>query len=309
MVHSWVLPRKLPSLFAVSNFVDRQIGTLQSSVLIPFYLGSIHTDDLPNADILLEVVINHRPLHRIMDSETNNGSNKPSTVPAPKFEWDFDVPDTPFWKGLEFTVARNFITCYQPQELQSVSFDEHATLPVSDRLHFLLSELHTLLSVREAAAAPQSLHIAHPDQWRRLQLGIETMQKFLGLSIDEAQTIRNVLKSTEGDARVPWLNMLADLDLRTGFFAEAEVLAREVLPWMQKHEKLGFDSPQAFGTTRMLIKSMWKQGGDKEQEARRLVAETETLIGDMRKGKFGKYQDEERKMLRDLVAELEGRVG
>lgn len=54
--------------------------------------------------------------------------------------------------------------------------------------------------------------------------------KFLGLWDDEAETIRTMLRTTEGDARVPWLNMLATLDLRTGLYAEAEDLAREVLP-------------------------------------------------------------------------------
>ncbi|KUI73819.1 hypothetical protein VM1G_09648 [Cytospora mali] len=243
-----------------------------------------------------------------MSSEMGTGGNKPSTVPEHKFEWDFDIPDTPFWKDMELTVARNFITCYRPQELQGVSFEEHSTLPVADRLQFLLAELQSLLSAREAAVAPQALHIARPDEWRRLLLGIKTMQKLLGLSNDEAQTIRAILATTEGDARVPWLNMLSDMDLRNGDFAEAEVLAREILPWMQHHEKLGVDSPQAFGTTRILIKALWKQGGDKEAEARRLVAETTTLIERMGQDRFGKYQDEERQMLRDLVAELEGTV-
>ncbi|KUI58285.1 hypothetical protein VP1G_05622 [Cytospora mali] len=243
-----------------------------------------------------------------MTSEMGTDSNKTSTVREHKFEWDFDIPDTPFWKDIELTVARNFITCYRPQELEMVSFDEHSNLPVADRLQVLLAELQSLLSAREAAVAPQALHAAQPDEWRRLLLGIQTMQKLLGLSSDEAQTIRTILATTEGDARVPWLNMLSDMDLRNGDFAEAEVLAREVLPWMQQHEKLGVDSPQALGTTRILIKAMWKQGGDKEAEARRLAAETMALIERMGQSKFGKYQDEERQMLRDLVDDLESTV-
>lgn len=221
---------------------------------------------------------------------------------TPKFEWDYDVPNTPFWKDMDFRVARNFLTCYSAPELENITFD--ATLSESGRLQFLLSELQSKLNMRKAAAAPGSLHAADPVAWQRLLLGIETMQKYLGLYEDEAETIRTMLSTTEGDARVPWLNMLADLDIRNGNFAEAESLAREVLPWMQKHAKLGVDSPQAFGTTRMLIESLWKQEG-KQQEARALIEETSALIEGMAGSKFVKYQHEEREMLRDLQTRLE----
>lgn len=221
---------------------------------------------------------------------------------APRFEWDFEVPDDPFWKGLEFTVARNFLTCYEPRDLEALRFD--AGLSAPDRLRFLLRELQARLAALEAAVAPESLDGAQPDAWRRLMLGIETMQKQLGLVDEEAATIRTVLAATRGDARVPWLNMLAHLDLRGGNFAEAEAMAREVLPWMQTHAKLGMDSPQAFGTTRTIIESVWRQGGDKEDEARRLIEETFALIENMGGGKFEKYQDDERQELRDLVSRL-----
>ncbi|CAN8100026.1 unnamed protein product [Discula destructiva] len=222
-----------------------------------------------------------------------------------KFEWDYDVPDTPFWKDIDFRVARNFLTCYSAPELASINFDASAALPESGRLEFLLSELQSRLDTRSAAAAPERLHVADPISWQRLLLGIETLQKFLGLFEDEAGTIRMMLSKTEGDARVPWLNMLAGLDLRNGNFAEAEGLAREVLPWMQKHVKLGVDSPQAFGTTRVLIESLWKQEGSKQEEARSLIEETSVLIEGMADSKFVKYQDEEREMLRDLKTRLE----
>lgn len=50
-------------------------------------------------------------------------------------------------------VARNSVTCYQPQEPQGISFDEHATFPITDWLHCLLAQLQSLLSTREAAVA------------------------------------------------------------------------------------------------------------------------------------------------------------
>jgi hypothetical protein len=227
-------------------------------------------------------------------------NNKPK---EPKFEWDFDVPDTPFWKDIDFRVTRNFLTCYQPNELENVIFD--ATLSTPQKLEFLLSKLQSRLSARQAAVSPEKLHIAEPVTWQRLLLGIETLQKFLGLFEEEAETIRTMLSTMEGDARIPWLNMLADLDIRGGNFAEAEALAREVLPWMQNHVKLGVDSPQAFGTTRTLIQSLWRQGGGKKEDAQSLFKATSELIDGMNESKFAKYQDEERQMLTELKAELE----
>ncbi|OIW22850.1 hypothetical protein CONLIGDRAFT_687260 [Coniochaeta ligniaria NRRL 30616] len=197
---------------------------------------------------------------------------------VPRFEWDFDVPDTPFWKDVDMRVARNFITCYEPHQLEKIPFGDQSCLPEPDKLKFLLDELESQLAVHQAAVAPEKLHEADPVMWRRLLLGIETLQKHRNMPKEEAETIRIMLSTTEGDTRVPWLNMLADLDIRNGNFNEAESIAREVLPWMQKHEKLGVDSPQALGTTRSIINSMWKQGGGKVDEARRLVGETEALI-------------------------------
>lgn len=230
----------------------------------------------------------------------SNENNKPK---QPMFEWDFDVPDTPFWKGLDFRVARNFLTCYEPNEIENIHFD--ATLTESQRLLFLLCQLQSRLTARQAAVAPEQLHNADPVIWQRLLLGIETLQKFLGFVEEEAETIRTMLSTMEGDARVPWQNMLADLDIRNGNFTEAESLARGVLPWMQTHDKLGVNSPQAFGTTRTLIRSLWGQGGGKKKEAEGLIKETSALVQGMATSKFAKYQDEERQMLVDLKAELE----
>jgi hypothetical protein len=35
---------------------------------------------------------------------------KDTAQQQPKFEWDYDVPDTPFWRDLPFTSGRNFLT-------------------------------------------------------------------------------------------------------------------------------------------------------------------------------------------------------
>jgi hypothetical protein len=226
---------------------------------------------------------------------------KDTAQQQPKFEWDYDVPDTPFWRDLPFTSGRNFLTCYNPSELEDMDFD--GTLSVPAKFAFLLSLLEARLATRKAAAAPVLLHVADYPEWSRLMLGIQTMQKYLDAP-EQAERLR-MLETSEGDRRVPWLNMLAEFKLKHGEYAEAERLEREVLPWMQKHEKLGIDSPQALGTTRRIIEALWKQGGSKVDEARRLAEETAELVEAMGPSKFVKYQEEERQMLRDLVAELE----
>lgn len=67
-----------------------------------------------------------------------------------------------------------------------------------------------------------------------------------------------------------------------------------------------FDFPQAFGTTRTIIEVCWKQGGGKGDEATRPIADAFILIDGMGAGQFAKYQTEEREMLRELEAGLEG---
>ncbi|KAK7063718.1 hypothetical protein R3P38DRAFT_2819952 [Favolaschia claudopus] len=223
--------------------------------------------------------------------------------PQPKFSWDYDVPDTPFWRDLPFVAGRNFLTCYTDSEISELNLD--GTLPVPSKLSLLLSHLETRLAQRKAAASPVELHIADPDEWQRLMLGIQTMQSQLKMLPEEAETLRIMLATSQGNSRLSWLNMTAAYKLQIGEYAEAEALERQVLPWMQTSERMGPDSPQALGTTRRIIEAMWKQGGSKVGEARKLAAETAELIEAMGTSKFAKYQDEERQMLQEVLAQLD----
>jgi hypothetical protein len=66
---------------------------------------------------------------------------------------------------------------------------------------------------------------------------------------------------------------------------------------------LGRDSPQAFRCMRCLTRSIWKQGG--YGEAAQWVGRCRRTIEDMGRGRFGKYQDDERNQLEDDVHALE----
>lgn len=245
-------------------------------------------------------------LHLIPSSEMSSAepsAKVPATAAAPRFEWDFDVPDTPFWSDMELTVARNVIGCFRQEELDQMTFD--GTLSVPDRLEYLLSQVEWKFAALEAEAAPEPLYAIDSKAWEDLLLAVATCQKFLNRPIDEEQTVAEVLGKTEGRKRLAWLGMMADLARRNGNHAASETAALEVLPVWRTHEKLGPDSPQALGMTRIIIESKWMQDGTKREEARLMLEETFTLVRGLSKSKFAKYQDDEMTMLLELKDKLE----
>jgi hypothetical protein len=232
-------------------------------------------------------------------------NTEPEKFTETKFSWDYDVPNTPFWSDLQpdstITIARNFLTCFSQSEVEDMNLDD--TLDKDQKLHLLFRLLREKLTARDAEVFPQLLHDVDYSEWQRLMIGIETMQKFLGLP-EEEDTLRIIMENgKDGKRNMSGVNMMAGFKEKHGLYSEAETLAQEVLPFMQGHEILGPDSPQTFGTTRTLIRSIWKQ--NREEEARKLVEDTSNLIEKMGDGKFRKYQAEERNMLQNLVVELE----
>jgi len=218
-----------------------------------------------------------------------------------KFVWDFDVPEGPFWADLEMTVARNFLTCFTPEEQQAMTFD--GTLPKDEKLELLLARSHAKMAQESAAAAPKPLWEADFQKWANLQLSLYTMN----LNLDRLDACEAVLREwadrgTTDIARAVTRNMLSTVKEKQGHYAEAEALARGVLPWMQTHERLGVDSPQAFGTTRSIIRAVWKQGRYAEAEV--LVDDYDRLVDNMGDSKFVKYQDDERRYLAELMEQL-----
>ncbi|KJZ75912.1 hypothetical protein HIM_04736 [Hirsutella minnesotensis 3608] len=184
-------------------------------------------------------------------STAQASAKPPATTAAPRFEWDFDVPDTPFWSGMEFSVARNVLSCFRPEELEQMAFD--GALSVPDRLEYLLSQVQGKFAAREAEVMPEPLYAADFEAWRELLLAIATCQKFLNRPLDEEQTVAEALEKTQGRTRLAWLGMMADIALRNGNYAASEAAAQEVLPVWRTHEKLGPDSPQALSMTRVKI--------------------------------------------------------
>lgn len=230
-----------------------------------------------------------------------------------KFSWDFEVPQDAFWASLPYTTARNFLLCFSPDEIQSMKFDPAE--PLDGKLTLLLSRAEKKLADQELAASQQqpqqqhqssTLHEQDYAQWQRLHVAIVTMQHELGRSADEERTLNDMLGHPKpGDERsYSALNMLARLMEEQGRHAEAEQAALLVRPWMEAHPQVGRGSPPAMGNLRTILRAVWKQG--RHEDARALRAEMSGLVEGMGETKFAQYQEEERQMLGELVAELEG---
>ena len=65
---------------------------------------------------------------------------------------------------------------------------------------------------------------------------------------------------------------------------------------MDARPHLGKESPQAINVRRILVRAVWGQGQPRRHEAEELLAEIEALVDGMADGKFGVYQQEERRL-------------
>lgn len=134
--------------------------------------------------------------------------------------------------------------------------------------------------------------------------GICHVQKLLGLTEEEEESLNLLMKhGRDGKRNMSGVNMMVGFMMDQKRYHEAEILAREVLPWLQGHAMLGKDSPQALGCLRRLVECIWEQG--QVEEAEEMLDEYRGLVERMGEGKFGKYQDDERESLRELVCELQ----
>jgi hypothetical protein len=226
-----------------------------------------------------------------------------------KFAWDYDVPNDAFWDSLPFTTGRNFLQCFSASELDaSVSSRLDPSLS-TDEKHRLLLELAEQKLAREEAAAQTSdqkpLHEKNYDLWQKLMLALETMQHSLGLLADEEKTLSAMLAHPRPGQAKNWsaLNMMSRLLQDQGRYAEAERAALEVQPWMEEHPQLGRGSPPAMGNMRMILTAVWKQR--RYDDGRRVYRDMRELVDGMGDTKFAQYQQEEARMLEDLMAELE----
>ncbi|KAJ5534390.1 hypothetical protein N7527_000644 [Penicillium freii] len=100
------------------------------------------------------------------------------------------------------------------------------------------------------------------------------------------------------------LHMLAEHLVKVGKHKEAEETELPVCEWMDSRPHLGKTSPQALNARRIIARALWGQGPSRRPEAEELVAMIYSLVDGMGESKFGVYQEEERKLNEDIVAQL-----
>ncbi|POS77480.1 hypothetical protein DHEL01_v204114 [Diaporthe helianthi] len=215
-----------------------------------------------------------------MALETPAGVKNPS---APKFSWDYDVPEIPFWSNLKYTTGRNFLQCYDEAEIRAMDpdFERRGTSAKQDRLQFLLEKLDVTFSARDTAAGPGGLATTDYPQWMRMTLARMTLLSELGMQAEQEAAIQAMMDTPNpakpGVVNISAVNMMAGLKEEQGLFSEAGELSRKVVPAFD--EMMGPDSPPSQGARRNLVSCIWKAG--KPDEAKELAEETRLIIDAM----------------------------
>jgi len=221
---------------------------------------------------------------------------------AQKFPWEYDVPNTPFWNSLPHYAGNVFLRCFTEPEVSAMNLD--GTLSAAEKEQLLLGKLKEKLAIKEEEVAPNRLHDSDYKAWNTLKLAIGGFEGLLG-NVEESSKITQE-RYENGPNGTKDMGALSDLGGRMeqlGRYAEAENIALEVLAWVQGNPTLGPDSPQALGSIRVLVKSTWKQG--KYDDAKEWIQKCRQTIDELAKGRFAKYEAEERKQIDDDVEELE----
>jgi hypothetical protein len=219
----------------------------------------------------------------------------------PKFEWDYEVPQNAFWSNLNYSVGRNFLQCYTSPEISEMTFDEN--LSVDEKLDYLLRTLDNTLAKKETESAPIPLKDADHTTWRNILLGLSTIEHFAGnLDMEEELTRERYENGPGGSKDTSALQELSVIMEATGRYAGGESMAREVLHWMEWHESLGKESPQAISSACVLATCIWKQ--KRFEEGQEWLDECSTRVGSMRNGKFAKYREAQRRGVDQTLAAL-----
>ncbi|KAK3315941.1 hypothetical protein B0H66DRAFT_560003 [Apodospora peruviana] len=226
---------------------------------------------------------------------------------AQSFSWESPVPVNEFWDSISYCPARNFLDNFTEQELASLPIDPDSTSPNEEKFSLLLHLFQEKFAkfAKEETTPPRT-----PDdhnRWSRLLQAIYTMQSELG-QIDEAgKTIHLIVDNRSDRSNLAPMHMLADHLFREGKYAEAEATERPVCAWMDAHEKLGRDSPQAINARRIIARALWNQGATRRAEVEALVEEIKGIVEGMAPpgGRFAVYQEEERELNAAMMAELQ----
>ncbi len=224
---------------------------------------------------------------------------------AQTFGWENPVPRNRFWDSISYSTGRCFLGNFSDEELAQLPIDPDSAAPNDEKFELLLRLQQEQLAAEEAAVAPQPLQQVNPARWFSLYRAIEVLQSELGRLADAERTIRMIVDGRPGDNHA--LHILAGhlVKVGVGKYAEAEEVERPVLAEMVARPTLGPDSPQAINARRFLAKALWGQGPSRRAEAEAEVAEIKAIVDRMGEGRFGVYQDSEREINEQMMADME----
>jgi len=221
-----------------------------------------------------------------------------------RFPWEIYVPDTKFWSPIDYRISRAFLSVFPLEETKTMPLDPKLT--EKEKIQLFTKIFHEKYAFEEARHAPIPLHDADYTAWKKLMSGMSLMA-YYDKDIEEQERILQLMiaqqEKDSGKADFSTLSGLSGVLEQRGKYAKAEEITRAVMPEFKEHKALGLDAPQTLGNIRHLIKCVWKQG--KEVEVQELIKETYDLIGEMGKGKFARYEIEEKEALDELVLDLE----
>ena len=229
---------------------------------------------------------------------------------AKAFTWELPVPVNNFWDSFEYCVAGSFLWNFTDKEYEKLPIDPDCTDDQRTKSLFCIQLLKDKLAEEEAVTSPpNSLHTIDYKRWYRLWQGIYTMQNVIDLPEAE-QTVRMLVATRPAqnfESNVVPPHMLADHLVKIGKYEEAEEIERPVLVWMDAKPHLGKESPQAINARRIIAKALWFQGLSRRAEAEALVAEIHSISEGMGGGKFGDYQEEEKRINEEMMAEIKSK--
>lgn len=207
-----------------------------------------------------------------------------------------------FWDSLpDSSPAQNVQRIFTDAEVLALGLDEHAPKSTDEKLRFLLQLVEQKLATLEAAT-PRGLRQTDWPLWVNIMAAIFELQQTLNMREADVTLDTLIGHGKDGGKNYAFVYQLARVKLQSGQYSEAEALAKETLPWMEKHEALGKDSPQALGARRIILQAVAKQG--RTDEARSIADATKALIGGMGTGRYYKYEEEEKEELEKTAKEL-----
>lgn len=216
---------------------------------------------------------------------------------APKFTWEYPVPNDDFWNDFRFTSGRNFLTCFSAEEIQQMDLKQYGSLGKEKKAHILIKILEdNIANTTNDKALWESDH----KRWEKLCLALATIQGGLGNLSEQITIVESLLERRVDKSNLSHAHNLAGLMIDAGNYRKSEELAGSVTPWLDG--KLGKDSPQSLSSRRTMIKAVWKQG--RKQEAEGLISEVLGLIEESGNGQYGVYQEEERRMTLEMLEDL-----